>query len=109
MIVEGAGGIMVPLTEKYLYLDLASALGLPVLIIARPGLGTINHTLLTVTALQGRGIAISGIVFNYAERGKSGLAEKTGPAVIERASGVKILGTLRHGSRKFGSIASYLT
>ncbi len=56
MIVEGAGGIMVPLTERCSYLDLAKMLGLPVLIVARPGLGTINHTLLTITALRQRGI-----------------------------------------------------
>ena len=108
MIVEGAGGIMVPLTEKYLYRDLAVALGLPVLIVARPGLGTINHTLLTISVLQERDITISGIVVNYADSGKTGPAEKTSPAVIERISGVKIIGIVQHGSREFGSIASYL-
>jgi dethiobiotin synthetase len=109
MIVEGAGGIMVPLTEKYLYLDLAAALGLPVLIVARPGLGTINHTLLTIAVLQERGITISGIVINYAERWKTGLAEKLSPAFIEGYSGVKIIEIMRHGSHDFGGIASFLT
>ncbi len=109
MIVEGAGGILVPLTEKYLYLDLAASLGLPVLIIARPGLGTINHTLLTVAALHEKNITISGIVVNYADSRKTGPAEKTSPAVIERISGVKIIEIMRHGSREFGNIASYLT
>src|SRR5439155_10175760 len=48
LIVEGAGGISVPLTETYLMSDLARDMGLPVLIVARPSLGTINHTVLTV-------------------------------------------------------------
>jgi dethiobiotin synthetase len=109
MIVEGAGGIMVPLTEKYLYRDLAAAFGLPVLIVVRPGLGTINHTLLTISVLQEKDITISGIVVNYADSRKTGPAEKTSPAVIERISGVKIVGIVQHGSREFGSIASYLT
>lgn len=108
MIVEGAGGIMVPLTEKYLYLDLAAALGLPVLIIARPGLGTINHTLLTISVLQERGITISGIVVNHAEKWKPGLAEKTGPAFIEKFSGVKILGVVPHDSHDFEGIVELI-
>ncbi len=108
MIVEGAGGIMVPLTQQYLYLDLACELGLPVIVVARPGLGTINHTLLTLSALKERGIAISGIVINYAQDGKAGTAEKTSPAVIERMSRVPITGIIPFGSKKFGTIADHL-
>ena len=108
MIVEGAGGIMVPLSEKYLYLDLAAALGLPVLIVARPGLGTINHTLLTIAVLQERGITVSGIVINYADSRKPGLAEKTSPAFIEKFSGVKILGIVQHGSQDFDGIVELI-
>lgn len=108
MIVEGAGGIMVPLRHDALYLDLAASLGLPVLIVARPGLGTINHTLLTVEALKNRKIPIAGIVFNSATRSLRGLAEKTNPAVIGRISGIGIAGTILHGSREFGPLVSFL-
>jgi dethiobiotin synthetase len=64
IVVEGAGGLLVPLTERETYADLAAALGLPVLVVARAGLGTINHTALTVEALRARGLAIAGIVLN---------------------------------------------
>jgi len=109
MIVEGAGGIMVPLTGQYTYLDLAHTMGLPVLIVARPGLGTINHTLLTVAALKGRKIAIAGIVINYAMDSKPGLAEETSPAVIEKISGIRIVGIIQHGSSYFESLLNKIT
>jgi dethiobiotin synthetase len=64
VLVEGAGGLLVPLTERETYAELAAALGLPVLVVARAGLGTINHTALTVEALRARGVAIAGIVLN---------------------------------------------
>ncbi len=61
-IVEGAGGVLVPLNEHDLMVDLITVLGLPVVIAARSGLGTINHTLLTVEALRARAIPIAGVV-----------------------------------------------
>ncbi len=64
VVVEGAGGLLVPLTERETYADLAVALGLPVLVVARAGLGTVNHAALTVEALRRRGLAIAGIVLN---------------------------------------------
>src|SRR5574341_797090 len=105
MIVEGAGGLLVPLTRKHTYLDLAQALGLPVVVVARPGLGTINHTLLTISALRGRGTQIAGVVINYAQEQKTGLAEKTSPALIEKMSGVPILATIPYRSREFECLA----
>ncbi|HET8541672.1 MAG TPA: dethiobiotin synthase [Anaeromyxobacter sp.] len=66
VLVEGAGGLLVPLTERETYADLAAALGLPVLVVARAGLGTINHTALTVEALRRRGLAVAGVVLNRA-------------------------------------------
>lgn len=104
MIVEGAGGIMAPLSGRYTYLDLARSMGLPVLIVARPGLGTINHTLLTIAALKGRNIAVAGIVINYALDMKSGLAEETSPAVIEKISGIRIVGIMPYASRSFDNV-----
>jgi dethiobiotin synthetase len=64
VLVEGAGGLLVPLTDRETYAELAVALGLPVLVVARAGLGTVNHTALTVEALRRRGLAVAGIVLN---------------------------------------------
>ncbi len=93
-IVEGAGGIMVPVYKKYLFLDLAKDLNLPVVIVSRPGLGTINHTLLTIDALKNKGLDIPGVIINSSEKNRKGLSEKTNPEVIERLGGVSVLGSL---------------
>lgn len=108
MIIEGAGGIMVPLSQNATYIDLAVSLGLPVMIVARPGLGTINHTLLTVFALREQKIAVAGIVINHADDRKAGLAESTSPAVIEKMSGVKVAGIISYGSKDFTMILDSL-
>ncbi|MGC3998801.1 MAG: dethiobiotin synthase [Anaeromyxobacter sp.] len=64
VLVEGAGGLVVPLTARETYADLAVALGLPVLVVARAGLGTVNHTALTLEALERRGLRVAGLVLN---------------------------------------------
>jgi dethiobiotin synthetase len=64
LVVEGAGGLLVPLTPRQTYADLAVALGLPVLVVARAGLGTVNHAALTVEALRARGLTVIGLVLN---------------------------------------------
>ena len=92
-IVEGAGGLMVPLSGKYLYLDLAEELGLPLVIVGRAGLGTINHTLLTVMAARSRNIEISAIILNQNYRA-GGIAEETNPAAVKELSGVSRVLTL---------------
>ena len=105
MIVEGAGGIMVPLSGKYLYLDLAFDIRLPILIVARPSLGTINHTLLTISVLRQKKLPIAGVVINYAKDSKKGIAERTNPAVVRKISGVKILAVAGYSSTDFTAIA----
>jgi len=115
-IVEGAGGIMVPVYKKYLFLDLAEDLGLPLLIVSRPGLGTINHTLLTITAARNRGLDVAGVVINYAIKARKGRSEKTNPEVIEKLGGVPVLGIIpyikspadRSNRKVFEHIASAL-
>lgn len=62
VVVEGVGGLMVPLAPDYLVRDFAEALVLPLVIAARPGLGTINHTLLTIEAAQAAGLHVAGVV-----------------------------------------------
>ncbi len=66
VIIEGAGGLLVPLRRDYLIADLLSELKLPTLIIARSGLGTLNHTFLTLEALRSRKIPILGVIFSDA-------------------------------------------
>jgi len=61
-VVEGVGGLLVPLCESYLVRDLAVELGLPLLVAARPGLGTINHTLLTIEAARAAGLEVRAVV-----------------------------------------------
>lgn len=63
-IVEGAGGVLVPIHDSALMIDLVKQLGLPALIVSRTTLGTINHTLLTLEALRTRGVPIAGVVMN---------------------------------------------
>lgn len=62
LIVEGVGGLLVPLTESFTVRDLAVATGLPLLIAARPGLGTINHTLLTIEAARAAELQVAAVV-----------------------------------------------
>lgn len=71
LVIEGAGGALVPLGETRLYADQFAAWGLPVVIAARTGLGTINHSLLTIEALRSRGVAIAGIGFVGPEEAES--------------------------------------
>lgn len=63
LVIEGAGGALVPVTRDLLFADLFAAWGLPVVIVARTGLGTINHSLLTIEALRSRRVPILGIAF----------------------------------------------
>ena len=64
VVVEGVGGLLVPLCDGYDVRDLAVALGLTLVVVARPGLGTINHTLLTLEAARSRGLSVAGVVLN---------------------------------------------
>ena len=63
LVVEGAGGVLVPLTRNLLYADLFARWSAPVVLVARTALGTINHSLLSIEALRARGVAIHGIAF----------------------------------------------
>lgn len=91
MVIEGVGGVMVPLDDRHTVLDLMIWLGLPAVVVARASLGTINHTLLTIQALRKASIQIAGVVINGYPAESPGLAEETNPKVIERWGKVKIL------------------
>ncbi|WP_077735327.1 dethiobiotin synthase [Bacillus sonorensis] len=90
-IVEGAGGIAVPLGKDYLVSHLIKALQLPAVIVARPDLGTINHTYLTVQYAKSIGIRLIGIVINGISV-RPGRDEQTNPEMIETLCEVPVLG-----------------
>lgn len=96
LVVEGVGGLLVPIYKSYMVTDLINDLKLPVIIIARPGLGTINHTLLTIRQARASRIEVIGVIINNYNEENSGIAEKTAPDVIERIGKVPVLGIVRH-------------
>lgn len=91
IIVEGAGGLMVPLSGGLLVADLARELGLPLLIVARPGLGTVNHTVLTSFTAQQLGLQVAGVIINGMPE-HPGLAEQGAPHLIGSLCGAPVLG-----------------
>ena len=93
MIVEGIGGIMVPLTKHESLADFATRVGLPTVIVSTPLLGTINHTLLTVMACKEFGINVRGIIVNKMPK-KPSMVEQKAPEVMEMLTGIPVLSTL---------------
>lgn len=89
LVIEGAGGLMVPITRQLLAIDLFARWNLPVILCARTALGTINHTLLSVEALRARGIALHGIAFIGEDMPDT-------IATIAEFSGARVLGRLPH-------------
>ncbi len=87
LVVEGAGGLFVPLNDRDFMIDLMARLALPILLVARSTLGTINHTLLSLTALRSRGLPIAGVVLN-------GPPNAGNRAAIERFGQVRVLAEL---------------
>ncbi|MBU4211189.1 MAG: dethiobiotin synthase [Verrucomicrobia bacterium] len=94
VIVEGAGGVCVPIQGRQTMLDLMGALDLPVVVVARLGLGTINHTLLTLHGLRRSQVRVLGVVFNAARPGRSGYIERDNIKTIARLGTVRMLGCL---------------
>lgn len=92
MLVEGIGGALCPVTPNRSVADLAQTFRLPVLVVARPGLGTINHTAMTVEVLRARGLEVAGIVINRYDHDTEDVAALTGPDEIQRATSVPVLG-----------------
>ncbi len=98
VIVEGAGGLLCPLTDEWTMADLAAQFGLPLLIVARLGLGTINHTLLTVEVARKRGLPLAGIVFNEPMPTTTDDSSATNVAEIAVRCDVPVLAIRRHNS-----------
>lgn len=89
LVIEGAGGLMVPLTREVTYLDVIAMWRVPVVLCARTTLGTINHSLLSIAALRARGLAILGVAFIGDENAES-------ERIIADMGGVRRLGRLPH-------------
>ena len=101
VLVEGIGGLMVPITKDekkkstfYFVRDLIKDLGLSVIIVTRPTLGTINHTLLTLEALKSKKIPVKGFIINFSEPAKKDIAEKTNSQVLKELVDAPCLGVL---------------
>lgn len=108
LVVEGAGGLLVPLAPGFLQIDLVRALGIPVLLVAHDKLGAINHTLLSVEACRTRGLPLLGVVLN-----RAGTLDGNG-ASIERYGKVTVLDRVPQASHpretltRFASLAARL-
>ncbi len=93
MLVEGIGGLLVPITRNFNVADLVLEIGLPLIIVSRLRVGTLNHTLLTVNAAKQYGIKIKGIILNQQESGELSDVEKQQGKLMEEFSNLPILGT----------------
>ncbi len=93
ILVEGAGGTMVPIVKKYMMIDLICDLKIPAIIVSLPSLGTINHTLLTVAALRSRKIQILGIAFSMNEN-QSGILVEDNIRTIKDSTKIKNCGII---------------
>ncbi len=94
IIVEGIGGLMTPIRRGYFVADLACELGLPLIVVVRPMLGTINHTALTVGCAMRKNMAVAGVVINHAVDSQCGLVRRTNRAAIEAFCGAPVLGEI---------------
>jgi adenosylmethionine-8-amino-7-oxononanoate aminotransferase len=94
LLVEGAGGFLVPIKDDYFMADLVKDLDLEVIIVSRLGLGTINHTLSTIESIRQRGLTVKGVIFSEMDDKEKGVSESTNPDVIKKFGQVEILGTI---------------
>lgn len=101
-IIEGAGGLMVPFAKDFLAADIAKMFNTPILIVARPDLGTINHTLLTIEYAKKKGLKIAGVVINNYPEGTTDIVLKTVPMMIPKFSDINYIATVPKNPNPFG-------
>jgi dethiobiotin synthetase len=94
LLVEGAGGLMVPVTEQFLMIDLMKDFDIPVILVTDAGLGTINHTLLSIEVLKSRDIQIAGLIFNRMPGDTDVIAEDN-VRIISKLSQVPLLACIK--------------
>lgn len=95
LVIEGAGGVLVPIQKDFFYIDLIQKWNAPTLIVSRLGLGTINHTLLTNHILRERGVKVLGVILNDTE-GTGDLPARTNPDILRKYLDTPILGIFPH-------------
>ena len=93
MLVEGIGGLLVPITQRYNVTDLALQMNLPLIIVSRIQIGTLNHTLLTINAARQHGLKVAGVILNPVYEGELDTIEEEQGSLIEEFSDTPILGT----------------
>ena len=94
LLVEGAGGLLAPISPGYQVLHLAEDFGLPLIVAARRNLGTLNHTLLTLQAAEAKGLTVAGVVFNPLEPDPASEVERANSDILREFSRVPLLGEL---------------
>jgi dethiobiotin synthetase len=103
LLIEGVGGLLCPVTDEQTFCDLLERWQFPVIVVGRLGLGTINHTLLTVEVAIRRGLGIAGIILNETSPGEGGLAGTTNAEEIAKRCAAPVLAVIpykeRHGLR----------
>ena len=92
VIVEGIGGVLVPIKQNYFVIDMIKEMNIPVLIVSRASLGTLNHTLLTVKACKEHDLNISGIVINSVR--DNYIIEKSISETIHELTGIFVIGSI---------------
>jgi len=100
IVLEGAGGVMVPLSENLLTIDLIEITALPVLVVAANRLGVINHTLLTVESLKRRGITVAGVILNNPTVEAEDISKKSNKQILARLLDVPLLGEIPYLKKK---------
>ncbi|MFQ5481285.1 MAG: dethiobiotin synthase [Nitrospinaceae bacterium] len=94
MLVEGIGGLLVPLTAEMTVAGLAREWDLPLILVTRYTLGTVNHTLLTLQAAREHGLPVTGLVFNQTAPGPLSAIERDQPRLLAELTGVRVLGEM---------------
>lgn len=94
LVVEGVGGLLVPITRESSVADIARGLGLPVIVVASPFLGTINHALMTLECAIMSGLDVTGIIINYHRAPENTLAEQTNPDILGDLMPVPMIGVM---------------
>ena len=96
VITEGVGGLCVPINPSFLMSDLIKYLNLPLIIVAKPDLGTINHTLLTINQANQKGLNVRGVIINKYPQGTDNISIRTVPRLIEEYSDAKVIGIIKN-------------
>ena len=113
VVVEGIGGIMVPINKRHNLVDFVRLTNLPIIVVSTPKIGTVNHTLLTVKVCRDHGIPIKGIIFNKMPE-KPTIVESATPSFVEELTKTPVLGViprykqLRYGESTFKKIANQI-